>query len=101
MVIFMEITIICILSILAVIGIDCIVKNVVRRFVYASPPVPCVNIFTYNNENDVEYTVRSALNNYPDSEITIYDSGSTDDTKKILKMLARDYSNVKIKTESV
>lgn len=75
----MEILMISVLSMFAVIG----VLTVCKDLIYGSLKPREITIYTLNDENSIEYLVRSLRNQYPETLIKVHDRGSEDKTMEI------------------
>lgn len=75
----MEILLLSFLSLFAVIG----AVNVLKELIYGSLKPKKITIYTLNDENSIEYLVRSLKNQYPETIITVHDGGSEDKTLEI------------------
>lgn len=73
----------CALSVFAVLG----AVTLAKELLFGKPHTDEVTLFTCNNENDIEYTIRCAKHQFPGSDITVIDCGSKDDTAVIAKKL--------------
>lgn len=85
----MQIFYFCIISVFAVIGFIGMVKELVFGKLHPKE----ITLFTYNNENDIEYILRSIRSSFPNAQIKITDCGSTDATVKIAQRLGIDLSS--------
>lgn len=72
----MEILLISVLSIFSVIGF----VTVVKELIYERLNPRKIVLHTLNDENKIEYIVRTLKKQYPSTDIFIKDSGSSDDT---------------------
>lgn len=70
---------IAILSAFAIIG----VVTVIRELIYDNVHTKEITVYTLNNENDIEYVLRSLRNSFPRSDILVKDLGSDDLTVEI------------------
>lgn len=77
----MEIIILSALSVFAVLGICCFIKERIRHYF---APEPHVVFYEYNDENDAEYDLRCIQMKYPDCKIFIIDRGKNHEFIKIL-----------------
>jgi len=74
---------IAVLSALAVIGFVTILNTLIYDNVHTRE----ITVYTLNNENDIEYVLRSLKNSFPKSKITVTDLGSEDATQEIVSKL--------------
>ncbi|MDO5398424.1 MAG: glycosyltransferase [bacterium] len=58
-----------------------------KELIYGSLKPKEITIYTLNDENSIEYMVRSLKNQYPETAITIQDGGSEDKTLEIADRL--------------
>lgn len=87
--------ILCLLiSFFSVIGVCASAAEIFKTFLI---PVPDITIRVKNCENDIEYTLRSLLMQYPKSTISVEDAGSTDATKEIALRLAATHKRIQVK----
>ena len=75
------------LSIFAVFGFFCLLLFICGKTIQNPPVVIC----TYNDGGTIEEDIKSAMASNPGSEIIIVDLGSSDETEKIVKIIAADY----------
>lgn len=80
---FMEIFMISVLSLFAVLG----AVTICKELIYGSLKPREITIYALNNENSIEYLLRSLKNQYPETVIKIKDGGSEDKTLEIAKKL--------------
>ena len=71
------------ITLLAVIGFVTILNTLIYDNVHTRE----INVYTLNNENDIEYVLRSLKNSFPKSKITVTDLGSEDATQEIVSKL--------------
>lgn len=83
--------ILCLLSIFAVFGFFCLLLLSCGKSLRNPPIVIC----TYNDEETVENDIKAAIKSYPGSEIIVVDLGSSDETERIIKILAADYKCIR------
>ena len=83
----MWLIILSVVSVFAVLGIDCLIREIVRAK-FRNPP--SVVVCGYNNENEIEYVLLRAMFMHPDSEIYVLGGSGSD----ILKRMMRDYPNI-------
>ena len=82
----MELFLISILSLLAVLG----AVTTVKELIYGSLNPKKITIYTVNDENSIEYLVRSLKNQYPGTVIAVCDNGSEDKTVEIAEKLGAE-----------
>jgi cellulose synthase/poly-beta-1,6-N-acetylglucosamine synthase-like glycosyltransferase len=70
------------------------IRGVRQEPTYTYCPSVCVVIAGYNEENDIEATLRSVWGTYPRLEIIVVDDGSTDGTADVARRFARDHAGV-------
>lgn len=74
---------IAILCALAIVG----VVTILNALIYDTSHVCEITVYTLNNENDIEYVIRSLKHSFPGSEIVVKDLGSVDMTVEIAQKL--------------
>ena len=79
----MEILMISVLSLFAVLG----AVTICKELIYGSLKPKEITIYTLNDENSIEYLLRSLKNQYPETVIKIKDKGSDDKTLEIARRL--------------
>lgn len=84
----------CIFSIFAVIGLNSI-ANELKKKLYKKMCCSVI-IHTKDFKNELEYTVRSLVVNYPNLYIDIIDDGGSDENTEILAILKTQYPQIKI-----
>lgn len=77
---------IAVLSAFAIIGVVAVIKELIYDNVHTRE----ITVYTLNNENDIEYVLRSLRNSFPRSDISIRDLGSQDMTLEIAKKLEHE-----------
>lgn len=86
----MEIIILSVLSVFAVLGICCFIKDRIRcSFMKSSSVV----FYEYHNENDIEYDLRCIRTNYPDCKICLINHGGN---PEFLNMISKSIKNIEI-----
>lgn len=79
----MEIFMISVLSLFAILG----AVTIFKELIYGSLKPKEITIYTLNDENNIEYLIRSLKNQYPETVIKIKDRGSEDKTLEIAHRL--------------
>lgn len=85
-------------SFFVVLGVYCIINEAINYFFKITPDFVLLTV--KNRENDIEYSIRSLLQKYPESEIIIADNNSSDNTLEIARRMAIMYNRVHIKSEA-
>ena len=82
----MELFLISILSLLAVLG----AVTALKELIYGALNPKKITIYTLNDENSIEYIMRSLKNQYPGTVIAVCDRGSEDKTVEIAEKLGAE-----------
>lgn len=82
----MELFLISTLSLFAILG----AVTAVKEIVYGSLNPKKITIYTLNDENSIEYLVRSLKNQYPGTVIAVCDNNSEDKTVEIAEKLGAE-----------
>lgn len=84
-----------VISFFSVLGIYFLVREAAKVFLKTEPSFVLLTV--RNRENDIEYSIRSLLYKYPESQIIIADRSSQDKTMEIAKRMSLMYDRVHIK----
>lgn len=76
------------LSIFAVFGFFCFILMCCKKTLKKPPVVIC----TYNDEEIIEAKLRIEMIKNPNTKIIVVDTGSSDETEKLVRTLMVDYS---------
>ena len=79
----MEVFLISMLSVFSVIGII----TVFKELIYEKLNPKEIVLHTFNDENRIEYLIRSLKNQYPDTIVRIKDNNSSDRTLEIAEKM--------------
>ncbi len=90
-----NIIIISVVSFFALLGIYYIVREITGALLKEEPSFVLLTV--KNRENDIEYTIRSLLLKYPESDIIVTDNSSEDKTMEIVRRMSLIYDRVHIK----
>lgn len=74
---------IAILTAFAIVGFVTIIKELIHENLHVKE----ITVYTKNNENEIEYVLRSIRNTFPDANIIVKDLGSEDLTIEIVEKL--------------
>lgn len=84
-----------VVSFFAVFGVYRFAAEIFKAVLLPAPE--SITLRVKNCENDIEYTLRTLLMEYPKSSIVVVDADSTDNTLDIVKRLAAKHTRIKIK----
>lgn len=90
-----SIIIISIVSFFALLGIYYIVREIMGALLKEEPAFVLLTV--KNRENDIEYSIRSLLLKYPESDIIVTDNSSEDKTMEIAGRMSLMYDRVHIR----
>ncbi len=90
-----NIIIISVVSFFALLGIYYIVREITGALLKEEPAFVLLTV--KNRENDIEYSIRSLLLKYPESDIIVTDNSSEDKTMEIARRMSLMYDRVHIK----
>lgn len=86
----MEVVILSVISIFAVLGISCFIKELIRHALVKGSTVV---LYEYHSENDAEYDLRCIRMKYPDCKICIINRG---ENSEFLNLLIKSIKNTEI-----
>ncbi len=84
-----------VISFFTALGVYCIIREVMGCILKTEPSFVLLTV--KNRENDIEYSIRSLLYKYPESQIIIADNNSEDGTMEIVRKMSMMYDRVHIK----
>lgn len=84
-----------VLSFFTALGVYCIIREVMGYMLKTEPSFVLLTV--KNRENDIEYSIRSLLYKYPESQIIVSDNNSEDKTMEIAMRMSMMYDRVHIK----
>lgn len=90
-----NIIIISVVSFFALLGIYYIAREITGAFLKEEPSFVLLTV--KNRENDIEYSIRSLLLKYPESDIIVTDNSSEDKTMEIARRMSLMYDRVHIR----
>lgn len=82
----------CLLSILAVIGAYAIFYDI-NKHLHQKIPKRII-VHSRDFEDEIEYSIRSLITYYPETEIIVIHNSKNDEILKILTMLTKQYKNL-------
>lgn len=83
------------ISFFTALGVYCIIREITGYMLKTEPSFVLLTV--KNRENDIEYSIRSLLYKYPESQIIIADNNSKDKTMEIARKMSMMYDRVHIK----
>jgi predicted ferric reductase len=66
----------------------------IKELMYVRLHPAQITLFTCNNENDIEYIIRSLKNSFPETQICVVDSESEDLTVAIAERLGASVKRI-------